>query len=135
MCFSATLPPKVKDVLSHVLKPNYISISTLDESEPPTINGVPQFSIKITTAEDIFPTLLSLLDIEIATPNNNAKIIVFGVTANLVALYAELFRQLLSLEVFELHSRLSQSQRTRTTDAFRAADRGIMFATDGTSSP
>ena len=133
MCFSATIPPKIKDVLSHVLTPYHISISTLDESEPPTINGVPQFSIKVSEAEDIFSALLSLLRIEIAASKENAKIIVFGTTANLVALYAELYRQLLSLKVFELHSRLNQGQRTRTTDAFKAAAGGIMFATDGTS--
>ena len=131
MCFSATVPPKIKGVLSHVLKPNYTSISTLDASEPPTINGVPQFSLIIPKAEDIFRTLLFLINIEVHATQENSKIIVFGATANLVALYAELYRQLLPLEVFELHSRLSQNQRTRTTAAFREADSGIMFATDG----
>lgn len=36
MCFSATVPDKVKDVLKVVLKPDYTSISTIDKSEPPT---------------------------------------------------------------------------------------------------
>jgi ATP-dependent RNA helicase MSS116, mitochondrial len=36
MCFSATVPDKVKDVLKVVLKPDYSSISTIDKSEPPT---------------------------------------------------------------------------------------------------
>ncbi|KAL9606334.1 MAG: hypothetical protein Q9179_000507 [Wetmoreana sp. 5 TL-2023] len=130
MCFSATVPPKIKDVLSHVLKPDYTTISTLDESEPPTINGVPQFSIIIPKAEDIFPILLSLIKTEIAATQRDPKIIVFGTTANLVALYAELYRGLLPLEIFELHSRLNQKQRTQTADAFRAAKTGIMFATD-----
>lgn len=131
MCFSATVPPKIKDVLSNVLKPGYTSISTLDASEPPTINGVPQFWLTIPKAQDIFRSLLSLLDVEIQNTEGNAKIIVFGTTANLVAMYAALFRQLLSLQVFELHSRLNQGQRTKTTDAFKVATSGIMFATDG----
>jgi len=87
MCFSATVPPKIKDVLSHVLKSDYTSISTLDESEPPTINGVPQFSVVIQKAEDIFPVLLTLLNAEIHANQGDSKIIVFGTTANLVALY------------------------------------------------
>lgn len=36
MCFSATVPDKIKDVLKVVLKPGYASISTIDKTEPPT---------------------------------------------------------------------------------------------------
>lgn len=36
MCFSATIPGKIKDVLKVVLLPGYTSISTIDEAEPPT---------------------------------------------------------------------------------------------------
>lgn len=36
MCFSATSPDKVKDVLKVVLKPGYTTISTIDKAEPPT---------------------------------------------------------------------------------------------------
>ena len=134
LCFSATVPPKIKDVLSHILKPDYIQISTADESEPPTISGVTQYSIVIPTAQDSFLKLFCLLNLEINATQGNPKIIVFGTTANLVALYAELYRQLLPLRtVFELHSRLNQNQRTKTTNAFKEAASGIMFATDGTS--
>ena len=102
MCFSATVPPKVKEVLSHILEKNYTSISTIDASEPPTLEKVPQFSIFIPQAEDIFKTLLALIQLEVNSFKEESKIIVFGVTANLVALYAELFRTLIPLTVFEL---------------------------------
>lgn len=36
MCFSATVPEQIKGVLELVLKPGYTSISTIDETEPPT---------------------------------------------------------------------------------------------------
>lgn len=36
MCFSATVPEKIKDVINCVLKPGYTRISTVDKSEPPT---------------------------------------------------------------------------------------------------
>ena len=109
MCFSATVPSKVKEVLSHVLVKGYTSISTIDASEPPTLEKVPQFSIFIPQAQDIFRTLLSVLRFEIDATKGDSKIIVFGVTANLVALYADLFRGLIPLQVFELRmsSRLS----------------------------
>lgn len=36
MCFSATVPDKIKDVLEVVLKPGYTVITTIDENEPLT---------------------------------------------------------------------------------------------------
>ena len=36
MCFSATMPTKIQEVLNCVLAPNHASITTIDKSEPPT---------------------------------------------------------------------------------------------------
>ena len=109
MCFSATVPPKVKEVLSHVLAKEYTSISTVDASEPPTLEKVPQFSIIIPHAQDIFTTLLALISRETEVSKEDPKIIVFGVTANMVALYADLYRELIPLKVFELRMSLRTS--------------------------
>ncbi len=134
MCFSATIPPKMQQVLSNVLKKDHTSISTIDTSEPPTLAKVPQFSVVIPRVEDTFTALFSLLKEEIRVTDTESKIIVFGTTANLVALYSEVFEGQTSLKVYELHSRMSQPARTRATEAFKAAKSGIMFATDGMSS-
>lgn len=106
-------------------------ISTIDSSEPPTLAKVSQYSVIIPRARDTFNAIFSLINIEINASKEDTKIIVFGTTANLVALYAKLFQGQTRLNVFELHSRLSQPQRTRTTAAFKDASSGIMFATDG----
>lgn len=128
MCFSATIPDKIKDVINVVLRPGYASLSTIDENAAPTIDKVPQFHIIMPSFPDMFTTLASLLDAESAT---NSKILVFGVTANMVALFAKLFSQgLTSLQVYELHSRLNQNTRTRTTAEFKAAAKGVLFASD-----
>lgn len=136
MCFSATIPPKIKEALSHVLKQDYTSISTIEAAEPPTLKRVPQYSVVVPSVKCTFTALVSLIDAEIAAEKEDSKIIVFGTTANLVALYAKLFesrilQNRIRLEVYELHSRLSQPQRTRTTDQFKVAKTGILFATDG----
>ena len=133
MCFSATLPPKIEQVLSNVLHQDYTSVSTLDATEPPTLAKVPQFSVVMPDVKDTFTVLLSLLTEEINNTDEEPKIIVFGATGKLVALYAEVFRNLTNLEVFELQSRLTQPARIKATDAFKAAKNGIMFATDGRS--
>lgn len=128
MCFSATLPPKVRDVVNVVLGPGYNSISTIDKNETPTHERVPQYHVLIPGVEDSFNALASLLQHE---AKHASKIIVFGVTANVVALMAKVFSQgLIPLQVFEIHSRLSQSARTKTTEQFKAAKNGVMFASD-----
>lgn len=114
-------------------------ISTIDSSEPPTLAGVLQHSVIIPRVRDTFNALHSLINLETSAGNDetgagndDSKIIVFGTTARLVALFAKLFKQT-KLKSFELHSRLNQAQRTRITSEFKEAKSGIMFATDGTS--
>ena len=128
MCFSATIPAKVKDVVNIVLRPGYTHLSTIDKNEVPTIDRVPQFHVIMRSVIDTFNTLSSLINTE---SRPDSKIIVFGVTANMVALFARVFSQgLTSLKVYEIHSRLNQNVRTRTTDEFKDATSGIMFASD-----
>ncbi|KAJ8607360.1 hypothetical protein MRB53_040378 [Persea americana] len=129
MCFSATVPAKVLDVINVVLRPGYTSISTVDKLEPPTLERVPQYHVYMPDVVDTFTTLAALLEFE---TRSDSKIIVFGITANVVALLAKLFSDLSpqNLKVYELHSRLSQNIRTRTTEEFKAAATGIMFASD-----
>lgn len=121
----------MQEVFAHVLKKDHISISTLDASEPPTLAKVPQFSVLIPSVKDTFNAVSSLLMEEINATEGDPKIIVFGTTANLVALYAKVFKNQLKLPVYELHSRLSQPARTKTTDSFKVAKTGILFASDG----
>ncbi|KAJ5551792.1 hypothetical protein N7535_000267 [Penicillium sp. DV-2018c] len=128
MCFSATVPPKVKDVVNIVLRRDYTSISTIDQNEAPTHERVPQYHVIIPSVGDTFNALASLLKHEIKSCK---KIIVFGVTAHMVALMAGVFcKGMVHLKVYEIHSRLNQGARTRTTNQFKEADAGILFASD-----
>lgn len=120
----------MQQVLSNVLAKDHVSISTIDASEPPTLAKVPQYSVVIPKIEDTFHAVLSIIEEEIKITEGESKIIVFGTTANLVALYAELFERLTPLKVYALHSRMSQPARTKATDIFKSATSGVMFATD-----
>ena len=103
----------------------------IDASEAPTLDKVPQYSVVIPRVEDTFPALFSLIKEEIKATEGDSKIIVFGTTANIVSLYAQAFEAQTHLKVYELQSRLTQSARTKQTEAFKAAESGLMFATDG----
>lgn len=109
---------------------NSTCFNSIDASEPPTLEKVPQYSVVIPKVDDTFPALFSLIKEEIKATQGDSKIIVFGTTANLVALYAQVFEAQTHLKVYELQSRLSQPARTKATDLFKAAKSGMMFATD-----
>lgn len=134
MCFSATMPQKISGVLPKVLKQSHTHLSTVDPNETPTIDRVPQHSIVVSSAAEVYNTLWAVLQTEYEAQPDNFKAIVFGTTANGVALMHSLFSTLLAsnnnMQVFQLQSRLSQNIRTRTTADFKAAPAGIMFASD-----
>lgn len=53
----------------------------------------------------------------------------FFVTARLTGMYSDLFNAM-GLPVVEMHSRKSQSARTKAADQFRGGTRCIMFSSD-----
>ncbi|KAK4610423.1 ATP-dependent RNA helicase, mitochondrial [Fulvia fulva] len=133
MCFSATMPKKIEGVLPKVLKSGYTRLSTINADEEPTIDKVPQHSVVVPSVGDTFTTLRVLLQREYELQSQNFKVIVFGATANGVALMHSVFSNIFhgtQMQVFQLQSRLSQNARTRTTNEFKEAPAGIMFASD-----
>ncbi|GAB7366030.1 hypothetical protein MBLNU230_g7353t1 [Neophaeotheca triangularis] len=134
MCFSATVPAKIHTVLPFVLKPGFSHLTTVNANEAPTLDRILQHSVIAPSVQDVFNYLDALLKNEQAKTPGNFKIIVFGATANGVALMASIFSNIFgprsNTQVFQLHSRLSQSARVRTTNDFKATPAGIMFASD-----
>ncbi|KXL44591.1 hypothetical protein M433DRAFT_149117 [Acidomyces richmondensis BFW] len=132
MCFSATIPGSIKNVLSKVLKPGYTRLSTVDPDDIPTIEQVTQYFIIIPTVRETFAHLYALIEQERRQSPKDFKGIVFGTTANQVALLYDLYQNLPNqvLKVYELHSRLTQNARTRTTEEFKKTCSGVMFASD-----
>lgn len=64
----------------------------------------------------------------------SAAVMVFLPTVGATALYHDIMSQVpLPCPVFEIHSKMSQAARTRATDAFRAAETGILFSSDVTA--
>jgi ATP-dependent RNA helicase MSS116 len=131
MCFSATLPEKVNDVVKCVLYPGFTSLSTIDTNETPTVDRVPQYSVIVPSMTQMFTTLQALIETEYEQDPEDFKAIVFGTTANGVALLYELYQKSLpKFRMFQLQSRMAQNARTRTTDEFKETSNGILFASD-----
>ncbi|KAL2020587.1 hypothetical protein VTK56DRAFT_8175 [Thermocarpiscus australiensis] len=134
MCFSATLPPEINNVLHKVLKPDHVRISTIDENEAPTVETVPQSVIPVASVDDVLPTLHSVLSCAKAD-DPALKAVIFCPTARHAGLLYHIFGHTggaapPKLPVFQMQSRMSQGARTRTVEEFKEAERGLLFASD-----
>lgn len=131
MLFSATIAPHVEQVANLVLSPGYKFISTIPEGEANTHQRVPQLLVKVPTFSDVVPAMVNAIREE-ATQHTNFKAIVFAPTAALAGLYGHILSSLSGSlpPVMTLHSRITQSRRTKTTNEYRDASSAILCATD-----
>jgi ATP-dependent RNA helicase MSS116 len=132
MLFSATIAPHVEKVAHLVLSPNYKFISTIPEGELNTHERVPQQLIVAPTFSDIPAAMVGAVHSELSLVSAPLfKAIIFAPTAALADFYGEILASLPGLpQVSILHSRVSQTKRTKVTNAFRDAANGILVATD-----
>jgi ATP-dependent RNA helicase MSS116 len=131
LLFSATMPGQIKDMTNFALRaaPNYKFIDCVGE-EQSTHSRVPQFVV-VHDMEKQFVELAKVLRDAMQSPEY--KIIVFFTTARLTQLAAELFNKMQNFKILEIHSRKSQSHRTKTSDVFREGSELIMFSSDVTA--
>ncbi|KAI1845149.1 hypothetical protein JX265_002766 [Neoarthrinium moseri] len=132
MLFSATITDQLKSVAHIALSKDYTFISTIPEGEAGTHERVPQHLVVVPTFSDMAAGLVGALRQEISQVGTDSfKTIVFAPTAALVDFYAEILQKTPNLpSIIALHSRMTQSKRTRTTEEFRSAKNGILLATD-----
>ena len=62
-----------------------------------------------------------------------SQVMVFFPTARQTAYTASLFNTAAGYNVLEIHSRKTQGARTRTSEQFRGAKKGVMFSSDVTA--
>lgn len=137
--FSATIPSFVHDVAK--LKPDHVFISTLKEEEVNTHEHVPQ-EYKIVPVRSFLAEALNVVLSEAKASPKDHKIIVFCPTARATSLAADVFSQVSIVDkqtfsilgpIYEIHSRKSQSARTKTMTDFKASPNGVLFSSDVTA--
>lgn len=144
LLFSATISNDVKQVASAVLTSQFTFVSTLNEDELNVHQHVPQTVVQ-TSLPDIFATTVAVLR-EALDADADSKIMVFLPTARSTGLFYEILSNLPQgalgpngrngeggFQVLQIHSRMSQSARTRSSDAFKAATSGILVSSDVTA--
>ncbi|KAF5830772.1 P-loop containing nucleoside triphosphate hydrolase protein [Dunaliella salina] len=127
LLFSATFPADVKELAKFALKMPWTEVDTVGADTQTNVQ-VDQFHA-VVPFEQQFSYLFSALREHMQQEPNNYKVIAFFPTARQTQVFAEAFN-LAGMRVFEMHSRKSQSQRTKTSDQFRAAQTAIMFSSD-----
>lgn len=130
MLFSATIAPHVEKVAGLVLSPGYKFISTIPAGEANTHERVPQFVIEVPDFASVAPAMVGCVKDE-AARDPSFKAILFAQTAAQADFYGLVLSSLPGLPPISiLHSRLSQSRRSKITNEFRTAKTAILVATD-----
>jgi len=132
LLFSATVPESVEQVAANAVSSNHVYLDCVGDGAPATNEQVVQ-RLRVAPLEEHLPLLLEAIEAHISeTPNH--KIMCFFPTARATGLAAEVFKNLkMPGSVIGIHSRLSQSARTKAADAFRASKAAVMMSSDVTA--
>ncbi len=129
--FSATVSKQIRQIANLSLKPDYKFIDTVDPNDVNTNIQVKQ-SYVISPYESHLTTIRNILK-EHKKSHKKGKIMMFLPTKLGTMLYADFLRNLGDMEVFELHSGLSQVQRSRVSTRFRGSKRDAILVTSDVS--
>lgn len=156
MMFSATVPQEVVGIVRQTLKPGFLYVKCVQDNEDPTHPNVKQRIVRLNGMENSLPTLTELCAREIeASKQPEGKpfkaIVYFNGTAEVKLAHsafsmfkkpgqdADAFGPLGGghpwhpTRILEIHSKLSQGERTRAAEAFRRCESGILLSSDVTA--
>jgi ATP-dependent RNA helicase MSS116 len=147
LMFSATMSQDVITLARGTLRKGFKFVQTVNKDDAPTHARVPQNLVKLRGFENAAPALIELCQREIKEAENDPskppfKAMVYFNSASEVDLCHSLLSALenesgrsalLPAKVFKIHSRLTQEQRTRAADRFKACRSGIFVSSDVTA--
>ncbi|KAF2968533.1 hypothetical protein GQX73_g5059 [Xylaria multiplex] len=142
LLFSATIPRDVVHLAKSMVRPdNFEFVQTIKADDSPTHERVPQHLVTVQGFENIFPTILEIAHKAKSAEDSDLPfkaIIFFSNTASVQFAY-EAFRNTTAFSrragtpIFQIHSKLTQGQRTRSADFFRQAKSAVLFSSDVTA--
>ena len=158
MMFSATIPKEVVSLVRSTLKPGFQFVKCVQDNEDPTHPNVVQKIVRLNGFENSLPALLELTSKcieESQQPGGKPfkAIVYFNGTAEVTMAASALHRlqkpggqtqdafgsiggsnhPFPDTKILDIHSKLSQGQRTRSADDFRKAKSAILLSSDVTA--
>jgi ATP-dependent RNA helicase MSS116 len=123
--FSATVSPQIRQVAREVLNKDHTFLDVASKDSSPVHAHIPQHYTILPNAKEQLPQLVRLIAHDQLVNPRNSKVIVFLNTTKQTQLFATLFRELskttlpVRSQVYEIHSKRTQSSRTAASNAFR----------------
>jgi len=128
LCFSATVPEKLKRVLGMALQEEHIVVDCVGKDVVDTHESVDQHYM-VHTLKHSMLMLYSSLRAEIQKQPDDYKILVFLPTARQTQFSAAALKHM-GLDVMEIHSRIKQSERVSASDSFRDGSKMVLLSSD-----
>jgi ATP-dependent RNA helicase MSS116 len=126
---SATLPNNMAQFKHLCLRPGYVTVSAIVEGGE-QMNAQLQESVQVVSLDTWLPALYALLEETVAKKQKTILFLQAAQETRLLAFVLAFSRLYPGEEqpgLFEIHSRLSQPQRMRQLDGFRAAAAGSLL--------
>lgn len=144
LLYSATIPRDVVHLAKTLVKTdNFEFVQTIRQDEAPTHEKVPQHIVPVSGYENWFPSILEIADKAKEASRTDPEalpfkaMVFFSNTATVQFAFSVFSGTSLGgiggIPIFDIHSKLNQSQRTRSAEAFRRTKTGILFSSDVTA--
>jgi len=129
LLFTATVPSQMHAVLSVAMKKDHVFIDCVGESEEQT-NAMVKQEFCFLPLESQLAGLELIIQSHITKMPKTYKVIVFFTTARAAGYSAAMFEQSGMKGVLAIHSRKSQPQRTKASEAFKNGTKLVLFSSD-----
>ncbi|GAP82466.2 putative dead box RNA helicase protein [Rosellinia necatrix] len=143
LLFSATIPRDVVHLAKSMVRPdNFKFVQTIKADDIPTHERVPQHLVTVAGMENIYPAILEIAQKGQAMEKESGlpfKAILFFSSTAAVQFAYRVFKKSTSfaygsgVDLFEIHSKLTQAMRTRSAEQFRRSKSAILFSSDVTA--
>jgi ATP-dependent RNA helicase MSS116 len=132
LLFSATVPKELKQIMSENMRKDFVEADCIHEEDSGqhTNAQVEQSHVVLPSMDRYVSSVVEIVQQAMNEDPEDHKIVVFFPTARMVGFFADFFNVGLGREVIEIHSKKSQSYRTKASDKFRKAKRGVLFTSD-----
>jgi ATP-dependent RNA helicase MSS116 len=131
LLFSATVPKELKQIMSENMRKDFVEADCIhDKAGQHTNAQVEQSHVVLPSMDRYVSSVVEIVQQAMNEDPDDHKIVVFFPTARVVGFFADFFNVGLGREVIEIHSKKSQSYRTKASDKFRKAKRGVLFTSD-----
>jgi ATP-dependent RNA helicase MSS116 len=123
--FSATVSPAIRQIAREVLDKDHLFLDVAAKDSSPVHAHIPQFYTVLPSAKDQLPHLFRIIMHDQLANPGNSKIMVFLNTTKQTQLFTTLLRELSKTvlpsrpQIYEIHSKRTQSSRTSASNAFR----------------